>query len=108
MVGVIGTIRYIANTYLSDAAGNFFQFGRRQWALLLVLTIGGSILIGASPFEALKTVGSVALRRSTALWGINSIRRIVMTGIIDLLIWEGITLLGCIVAGIRLYKNTEN
>jgi|AntDeeMetagen285_2_1112576.scaffolds.fasta_scaffold02637_4 hypothetical protein len=108
MVGVIGTRRYITNTYLSKSAGNFFQFGRQQWLLLLFLTIGGSALLGVAPLEALQAVGSVALRRTTALWGVNSLRRLVTIGVVDLLIWEGITLVGCVVAGLRLYQNTDD
>lgn len=108
MVGVLGSLRYIINTYLSRAAGNFFTLGRRQWRLLLLLTLAGSALLGIPPLEAVKTVGTVAFRRSTALWGITSVRRAVTTGLIEILVWEGITLLGCIVAGYRLYQNTDD
>lgn len=107
MVGVLGSIRYVVNTYLSSAAGNFFQLGRKQWALLLILTLGGSALLGVSPVEAIKTVGAMSLRRTTALWGIDSVRRAITTGLIEILVWEGITLLGCTVSGYRLYKNTD-
>lgn len=62
MVGVLGSIRYVINTYLSSAVGNFFEFGRQQIALLIVLTLTGSALLGVSPVEAIKTVGAMSLR----------------------------------------------
>ena len=108
MVGVLGTIRYVINTYLSTAAGNFFILGRRQWGLLLLFTLFGSALFGVSPIEAAKTVGTVAFRRATALWGITSVRRAVTTGLIEILVWEVIAFLGCVVAGFRLYQNTDD
>ena len=107
MVGVLGTIRYVINTYLSGAVVNFFQFGRQQLALLVVLALAGSALLGVSPVEAIKTVGAISLRRTTALWGITSVRRAVTTGLIEILVWEGIAFLGCAVSGFRLYQNTD-
>ena len=107
MVGVLATIRYVINTYLSSAVGNFFQFGRQQLALLVVLALAGSALLGVSPVEAIKTVGAISLRRTTALWGITSVRRAVTTGLIEILVWEGIAFLGCAVSGFRLYQNTD-
>ncbi|RLM91120.1 hypothetical protein [Haloarcula sp. Atlit-7R] len=107
MVGVLSSIRYVINTYLSSAVGNFFEFGRQQIALLIVLTLTGSALLGVSPVEAIKTVGAMSLRRTTALWGITSVRRAVTTGLIEILVWEGIAFLGCTVSGYRLYQNTD-
>lgn len=107
MVGVLGSIRYVINTYLSSAVGDFFKFGRQQFYLLLVLVVVGSAVLNVSVVESIKTVGAVQWRRTTALWGVTSIRRVVTTGLIDILIWEAIAFLGCIVSGYRLYKNTD-
>lgn len=108
MVGVLGSVRYVINTYRSSAAGNFFVLGRRQWELLFLFTVFGSALFGVSPIEAVKTVGTVTFRRTTALWGITSVRRAVTTGLIEVFVWEGITFLGCLVSGFRLYQNTDD
>lgn len=107
MVGILGSLRYVINTFLSNAVGNFFQFGRQQVGLLLLLTLVGSTALGVPPVEAVKTVGAVILRRTTALWGINSVRRAVTIGLIDILVWETVAFLGCTLSGYRLYKNTD-
>lgn len=107
MVGKKGAAKYVVSTYISSSSGNYFLAGRKKWGWILLAVTIAALYMGHNLADIVPTVAGVLRRRTAALWGITSPTRLIQLGLLEILIWEGTALLGCIVGGWRLYKNTD-
>lgn len=107
MVGKKGAAKYILSLYTSSAVGNFFVYGRKKWPWILLAAAVATLLSGRELTNILPVAVKVLSRRTAALWTVTSPGKIIRVGLIEVLIWELTALVGLVISGWRLYKNTD-
>lgn len=107
MVGKKGALKYIASTYTGKTRGDYFLSGRKRWGWILLTVIIAAVWTGHDLTNVVPTAARVLMRRTPAMWGVASPTKIIRIGIIEVLVWEATALLGTVLAGVALYRNTD-